>query len=71
MNRDQARSVVAQTFTHTFDKARFRNFTLNLLNHVDESKAQQWNTTYVKDAFKGHVNRYELMNSYDACQSND
>ena len=64
MNRDQARSVVAQTFTHTFDKARFRNFTLNLLNHVDESKAQQWNTTYVKDAFKGHVNRYERLGTY-------
>src|SRR5207302_8750984 len=50
--------------THSFDKARFRNFTLNLLNHVDESKAQQWNITYVKDAFKGHVNRYERLGTY-------
>lgn len=64
MNRDQARALVAHTFTHAFDKARFRNFTLNLLNHVDESKAQQWNTTYVKDAFKGHVNRYERLGTY-------
>jgi hypothetical protein len=61
MNRDQARALVAQTFTHAFDKGRFRNFTFNLLNHVDESKAQQWNTTYIKDAFKGHVNRYERL----------
>ena len=64
MNRDQARSLVAQTFTHAFDKSRFRNFAFNLLNHVDESKAQQWNTTYVKDAFKGHVNRYERLGTY-------
>jgi type I restriction-modification system DNA methylase subunit len=64
MNRDQARALVAQTFTHAFDKGRFRNFTFNLLNHVDESKAQQWNTTYIKDAFKGHVNRYERLGTY-------
>jgi type I restriction-modification system DNA methylase subunit len=64
MNREQARALVAQTFTHGFDKARFRNFTFNLLNHVDESKGQQWNTTYVKDAFKAHVNRYERLGTY-------
>ena len=64
MNSDQARALVAQTFTHAFDKARFRNFTSNLLNHVDESKAQLWNTTYVKDAFKGQVNRYERLGTY-------
>lgn len=64
MNRDQARALVAQTFTHGFDKARFRNFSFNLLNHIDESKAHQWNTTYVKDAFKSHVNRYERLGTY-------
>lgn len=64
MNRDQARALVAQTFTHSFDKGRFRNFTFNLLNRVDDSKAQQWNTTYVKDAFKTHVNRYERLGTY-------
>jgi type I restriction-modification system DNA methylase subunit len=64
MNRDQARALVDHTFTHAFDKASFRNFAFNLLNHVDESKAQQWNTTYVKDAFKPHVNRYERLGTY-------
>lgn len=64
MNRAQARALVTQTFTQSFDKTRFRNFVLNVLNHVDESKAQQWNSTYVKDAFKGHVNRYERLGTY-------
>ena len=64
MNRDQARALVAQTFTFGFDKARFRNFTFNLLNHVDESKAQLWNVTYIKDAFKKYVNRYERLGTY-------
>lgn len=64
MNQNQARDLVTQTFTHSFDKARFRNFILNILNHIDESKAQQWNTAYVKDAFKDHVHRYERLGTY-------
>jgi hypothetical protein len=64
MNRTQARQFVTETFTHAFDKTRFHNFVLNVVNHLDESKAQQWNTTYVKDAFKGHVHRYERLGTY-------
>ncbi|MBI2848611.1 MAG: Eco57I restriction-modification methylase domain-containing protein [Chloroflexi bacterium] len=64
MNRDQAYTLVRQTFTAAFDKARFQNFTLNLLNHVDESKAALWSSQYVKDAFKDHVQRYERLGTY-------
>ena len=64
MNSQQARALVAETFPKTFDKGRFRNFAINLLNHIDESKAQAWNTTYVKDAFKGHVKGYERLGTY-------
>ena len=65
MNRDQARHPhSAQTFTHAFDRTRFRNFALNLLNRFDESKAQLWNSHYVKDAFKDHVSRYERLGTY-------
>jgi type I restriction-modification system DNA methylase subunit len=64
MNREQARALVAQTFMQAFDKARFRNFTFNLLNHVYESKATQWNTTSIKEPFKPHVNRYERLGTY-------
>jgi hypothetical protein len=64
MNRDQSYSLIRQTFTQGFDKARFQNFAVNLLNWIDESKAQGWNSTYVKDAFKDHVNRYERLGTY-------
>src|SRR5438876_60234 len=64
MNRDQARDFVTRTFTYAFDKTRFRNFIVNVLNHLDESKAQPWNTTYVKDAFKHYVNHYERLGTY-------
>ena len=64
MNRDQARTLICQTFMQAFDKARFHNFATNLLNHIDESKASAWNSQYVKDAFKDHVNRYERLGTY-------
>jgi type I restriction-modification system DNA methylase subunit len=64
MNSQQARALVTETFPQTFDKTRFRNFTINLLKHIDESKAQAWNTTYIKDAFKDHVSRFERLGTY-------
>lgn len=64
MNGDQARALIEQTFPHAFDGTRFRNFAHNLLNHIDQTKAQRWNTTYVKDAFKQHVQRYERLGTY-------
>jgi hypothetical protein len=64
MNRTQARQSVTETFTHAFEKKRFHNFILNVLNRLDESKAQQWNTAYIKDAFKAHVHRYERLGTY-------
>jgi type I restriction-modification system DNA methylase subunit len=69
MNRDQARALVRDTFTHSFDKANFRNFTINLLNRFDESKAFFCNSTYVKDAFKEHVSRFERLGTYTSPES--
>jgi hypothetical protein len=40
MNKEQAHNLVRQTLTQSFDKPRFRNFVLELLNDFDESKAQ-------------------------------
>jgi hypothetical protein len=45
MDRIQANTVVKQTFTQAFDKARFRVFINNLLNHLDETKVGAWNHT--------------------------
>jgi type I restriction-modification system DNA methylase subunit len=64
MNTQQARDLVKETFPQTFDKGRFRLFVVNLLNRIDESKAQAWNSTYIKDAFKGHVSRFERLGTY-------
>ena len=64
MNTQQARALVTQTFPQPFDKGRFRQFAVELLNHIDESKAQAWNATYIKDAFKNYVARFERLGTY-------
>ena len=64
MNKEQARALVGQTFTQAFDKARFRNFVLELINDFDESKVFVSNKTYIKDAFKSHVDRLERLGTY-------
>jgi len=64
MNPQQARARVADTFPQAFNRAKFLEFTRNLLNKFDESKAAQWNATYVKDAFKPHVARFERLGTY-------
>ena len=64
MNPAQARQLIKETFTQAFDKTQFRNFVINLLNRMDESKASAWSKQYVKDAFKDHVSRYERLGTY-------
>ena len=64
MDQQAAKRLIQDTFSQPFDEGRFRLLMINLLNDIDESKAQRWNTTYVKDAFKPHVQRYERLGTY-------
>jgi type I restriction-modification system DNA methylase subunit len=61
MNKEQARNLVRQTLTQRFDKSRFRNFVLELLNDFDESKAQ---SMAVPDAFADHVRSCIRLGTY-------
>src|ERR1017187_702451 len=65
MNRDQARQLVRDTFTHCFQKEQFHRFVKELLNRYDESKAQLWTKQYVPDAFKDHIDHYERLGTYE------
>src|ERR1035437_9984533 len=66
MNRDQARQLVRETFTHGFKKDQFRLFIRELVNRYDESKASSWNKQSFPDAFKDHIDRYERLGTYTA-----
>ena len=61
MNQDQARNLVRQTLTQSFDKARFRTFVLELLNQFDESKGQ---SMAVPDAFAKDVRSCTRLGTY-------
>lgn len=64
MNKQQASELIQKTFPVAFDKARFRTFAVNLLNHVDEEKAFARNASYIKDAFRAHVQRFERLGTF-------
>ncbi len=64
MNKKQAADLIQTTFPEPFAKARFRAFAINVLNHVDEAKAFARNSTYVKEAFRAHVQRFERLGTY-------
>jgi type I restriction-modification system DNA methylase subunit len=64
MDTQQARSLVTETFPQPFDKGRFHQFTINLLNRIDKSTAFERNSQYIKDAFKNHVSRFERLGTY-------
>src|SRR5271157_2901898 len=66
MNRDQARQLVRETFTHGFKRDQFRLFIKELVNRYDDSKAQVWTKQYIPDAFKEHIDRYERLGTYTA-----
>ena len=69
MNTQQARALVTETFPQTFDKGRFLNSPSTCSTTFDESKAQAWNATYIKDAFKDHVKGYERLGTYTSPDS--
>src|SRR5438067_455163 len=61
MNQEQARNIVRQTLTQSFDKTRFRNFVLELLNEFDESKAQ---SMAVPEAFAKDIRSCARLGTY-------
>lgn len=62
MERRQTIDLVRNTFTQSFDEARFTYFVRNLVNHLDESKKQTW--TLKKAAFQDYVNHFMRLGTY-------
>lgn len=65
MNRQTATALIKDTFNYPFDEGRFRIFTVNLLNELDERKSFDYLTgNYIKDSFKTHVAKYRRLGTY-------
>lgn len=66
MIKDATRQIIKRTLQSSFNKEQFLNFTKNLLNHIDESKAFHAHG-YVKEQFKKTTNiikTYERLGTY-------
>ena len=66
MDLKQASNLIKETFNSSFDRIKFIKFIKELLNEIDESKAQSWNKQYVKHAFHDGVKKYERIGTYTA-----
>ena len=65
MDRNTAKQLIKNTFNFPFDESKFRNFTINLLNDVDENKAFGYiSGNYIKNSFKDHVTKYRRLGTY-------
>ncbi|MFZ3137130.1 MAG: TaqI-like C-terminal specificity domain-containing protein [Thermodesulfovibrionales bacterium] len=64
MNRHEAVRLIQETFNNPFDEDRFRLFSKNLLNELDESKAFAYHGQYIPDAFKDHIRQYKRIGKY-------
>lgn len=65
MDNTVAMQLIKSTFTQSFDENRYRNFAINLLNTIDESKAfAPVYGQYIKDAFKNHIRQYKRIGTY-------
>ena len=64
MNTEQARALVNETFPQAFDKGRFLNFAINLLNHFDESKAQRGTASTSKTPSRTTSRSFERLGTY-------
>jgi adenine-specific DNA-methyltransferase len=65
MDKQTATQLIGDTFNYPFDEGRFRNFAINLLNDVNETKGFDYVTgTYIRHSFKNHITKYRRLGTY-------
>jgi len=70
MDQQAAGRLIADTFNRSFDDSRFRVFTRNLLNDIDETKAFEYHGQYIPDSFKQHITQYKRLGKYVDTEGN-
>lgn len=66
MDKNQARTLIHETFNNAFDKSRYIRFVKELLNEIDESKHGRWAGQMIKGGFGDDVKYYERIGTYTA-----
>lgn len=64
MDKVQAQNLIKSTFENSFDKSDYRNFIINLLDGVDESKEFTCGNALVPEGFRKYVTSYGRLGKY-------
>jgi len=71
MDRQKAAGLIQETFNNPFDEDRFRYFTRNLFNEVDEKFTPPFAGAYIPDAYKEHIKQYKRIAKYADPEGNE
>jgi len=64
MDKSSAQRIVRETFKASFDRKRFRDFTSELCNGFDETKAIS--SMRVPDAFSDHIKSCQRLGTFES-----
>ena len=71
MDKVQAQNLIKSTFENSFDKSKYRNFVINLLDGVDETKEFTCGNAYVPESFRKYVTSYGRIGKYLDSEGSD
>ncbi len=64
MDSTAAVKLIRETFENPFEKERFRNFTKNLLSHVELTEAHPYSGNLIPDAYESFISTLERIGKY-------
>lgn len=63
MDKQQAQTIIKETFENPFDKSRFTEFIKNLLNRIEDSPFT-YQGNYIPDAYKQYIKTLERIGKF-------
>ena len=64
MDKQQAQTIIKETFEKSFNRDRFNGFIKNLLNQIEDAPFS-YQGNYIPDAYKPFISRYERIGKYN------
>lgn len=71
MEKEQAKSLIEETFNSKFNKEQYTKFAINLLDGLDTEKQFTRQNLYVKESFRNYIESYGRIGKYTDAQGND
>ena len=65
MGRTSAIKLIQDTFQHSFNKDRFHNFAINLLNHIELTPSTIYRGNIIPDAYKPYIQTLDRLGKYE------